>query len=669
MLVPPVELGDEAGDLPGDVRGGQADLGQHLLAGGVVEEARRDAEVAQRYVHTGVAQRLGDGRADAADAAVVLDGDDHAVLLGERGEGLVDRLDPARVDHGGGDPLLVEETGDLQAHRGERADRDEEHVGAGGARLAQYVHTADGAEGGDGGADGALGVADDGRGVLDGDGLAQLGAELVGVARGGDPQARDDLEDGHVPHAVVRGAVGAGDPGPVQDEGDAATVQGHVHQELVEGAVEEGGVDGEDGVDAAAGQARRGDRAVLLGDADVVDPLGEGVGELLEADRLEHGGGDRHDVLALLAEPDHLLTEDRGPVGAGGGDGQAGVGVDDAHRVEAVGLVLDGRLVAAALLGEAVHDDRAAEPLGAGQRRLQGLDVVAVDRADVLQAEVLEHALRGDEVLEPLLGAVQRLVERAADDRGALQEVLAAGEEALVAVGGAQGRQVVGEAADGGRVGALVVVDDDDQRAVLGGGDVVERLPGHAAGEGAVADDGHDVVVLAADLVGLGEAVGPAEHRGGVAVLDDVVLGLGARGVAGEAAPGAQAGEVLAAGEQLVDVRLVAGVEEDLVLRRVEHPVQGDRQLHDAEVRAEVAAGLGDGVDEEGPDLCGQLVKLLRAETVQIARSRDAGQQRHPCLLAVERFRALPGLSSLMFRFPRPAPGGRDLRHADSPRC
>ena len=346
-----------------------------------------------------------------------------------------------------------------------------------------------------GGADGALGEADHGRRVVDLDGLAQLGADLVGVARGGEPEAGHDLEDRHVPHAVVGGAVGAGDAGPVQDEGDPALVQGDVHQDLVEGAVEEGGVDGEDGVQSAGGEARRGDGGVLLGDADVVDPVGEGLGELLQADRLEHRGGDGDDVLALLAELDHLVAEDGGPVGAGGLDRQAGVGVDGADAVEAVGLVLEGGLVAAALLGEAVHDDRAAEALGARQRGLQGLDVVAVDRADVLQAEVLEHALRGDEVLEALLRAVQRLVERPADDRGALQEVLAAGQEALVAVGGAQGRQVVGEAADGRRVGALVVVDDDDERAVLGGGDVVQRLPGHAAGQRAVTDDGDHVVV------------------------------------------------------------------------------------------------------------------------------------------------------------------------------
>ncbi|CAM5529107.1 hypothetical protein STENM223S_01087 [Streptomyces tendae] len=329
--------------------------------------------------------------------------------------------------------------------------------------------------------------------------------------------------------------------------------------------------------------------------------------------------------------------------------------MDLADGVEAVGLVLEGGLVAAALLGEAVHDHRAAEALGAGEGGLQGFEVVAVDRADVLEAEVLEHALRGDEVLQPLLGAVQGVVERASDDRGALQEVLAAGQEALVAVGGAQGRQVVGEAADGGRVGALVVVDDDDQGAVLGGGDVVQRLPGHAAGEGAVADDGDDVVVALQDLVGLGDAVGPAQDGGGVAVLDDVVLGLGLRGVAGQAALHLQLREVLASGEQLVHVGLVAGVPEHLVLRRVEDPVQGEGEFHHAEVGAEVAAGLGHGLDEEGTDLLGQLVQLFQAEPVQIARSRDAGQQRHPCLLAVE---LLPGSSSLMFRSGGTCPGG-----------
>src|SRR3954447_13044831 len=325
VAVPPVQLGDQAGDLAGDVGGGEADLRHDLGAGSVVEEAWRDAEVAQRDVDARVPQGLRDRRADTADAGVVLDGDDHAVPLGERGHGLVDGLDPARVDDGGGDALLVEERGDLQAHGGEGADGDEEHVGCAGPRLAQDVHAPDGAHGGYGGTHDALGVAQHGRRVVDLDGLPQLGAQLFGVARGGEPERGDDLEHRHVPHVVVRGAVVAGDAGPVEHEGHPALVQGDVHEDLVEGTVEEGGVDGEDGVQAAGREARRRYGRVLLGDADVVDAPREGVRELLQADRLEHGRGDGDDVLALPAQLDHLVAEDGGPAGGGGLDRQAGV--------------------------------------------------------------------------------------------------------------------------------------------------------------------------------------------------------------------------------------------------------------------------------------------------------------------------------------------------------
>ena len=147
---------------------------------------------------------------------------------------------------------------------------------------------------------------------------------------------------------------------------------------------------------------------------------------------------------------------------------------------------------------------------------------------DVLQAEVLEHALRGDDVLQALLDPVQRVVHRATDDRGAMQGLLAPGQEPLVAAGRPQRRQVLGQAALGLAVRPLVVVDHDDQRQVLVGGDRVERLPGHAAGQRAVADDGHGVPVpLAGEPARLGDAVGPGQRGGRVRVLDHVVPALG----------------------------------------------------------------------------------------------------------------------------------------------
>ena len=89
-------------------------------------------------------------------------------------------------------------------------------------RLAQHVDAVGGAaQGVELVADGALREPHDGRPVVDGDRLAELFAQTGRVARGGDPDAGDDLQDRQIPHAVVARAVRAGDAGPVEHEGDA----------------------------------------------------------------------------------------------------------------------------------------------------------------------------------------------------------------------------------------------------------------------------------------------------------------------------------------------------------------------------------------------------------------------------------------------------------------
>ena len=64
---------------------------------------------------------------------------------------------------------------------------------------------------------------------------------------------------------------------------------------------------------------------------------------------------------------------------------------------------------------------------------------------------------------------------------------------------------------------------------------------------------------------------------------------------------------VAAAGQDLVRVRLVADVPEDLVPRGVEQRVERDRDLAGAEVGAEVAADLPHRVDQQLADLLGDL--------------------------------------------------------------
>ena len=307
------------------------------------------------------------------------------------------------------------------------------------------------------------------------------------------------------------------------------------------------------------------------------------------------------------AERDHLLGEEVGPDAAGRAR-LAGLDVEGADLVELVGLVALGRVVAEALVGDHVDDHRAAEPLGLGQRLLDGVPVVAVDRADVLQAEVLEHPLRGQGVLHALLHRVQRVVDGRADALHLVQPALDEVEHLLVARVGAQRGEVGGEAADGRLVGAAVVVDDHHQLAVLADRDVVERLPGHAAGERAVADHRDDVAVLAADArrpwparrrtTGRWRRGSSRRRRGRTRPGWGSPRGRPRCAACRTGWPGRSASCGRRPGGRCPRRRGRAG---ESKMRWI-----AERQLDDAEVGAEVAAAGGAGADQLVTDLAGQ---------------------------------------------------------------
>ena len=108
------------------------------------------------------------------------------------------------------------------------------------------------------------------------------------------------------------------------------------------------------------------------------------------------------------------------------------------------------------------------------------------------------------------------------------------------------------------------------------------------------------------------------------------MVGLRAAGVAGEPALLPQTVELLgAAGQHLVHVRLVAGVEQDPVAGRVEHPVQREGQLDDPEVGTEVTAARPDGGDDRDPDLLGELGQLIPVEVAEVGRPVHLLEQPH----------------------------------------
>src|ERR1700676_4497000 len=119
-----------------------------------------------------------------------------------------------------------------------------------------------------------------------------------------------------------------------------------------------------------------------------------------------------------------------------------------------------------------------------------------------------------------------------------------------------------------------------------------------------------------------------------------VVFALGALGETGQAAALAQRADAVAAvGEDLVRIGLMADVPNEPVGRRIEHVVQRDGQLDDAEPGAEMAAGDGDRVDRLAPQFVCDLPQLTRFEASEVLGGLNLveqwglGRNRHATLL------------------------------------
>ncbi len=361
-----------------------------------------------------------------------------------------------------------------------------------------------------------------------------------------------------------------------------------------------------------------GDR-VLLGDADVEAALGEGLGEQVEPGAGRHGGVDRHDPLVGGRLADQLLGEHRGVAGRVrlGLVLRAGDHVELGDTMILVGGTL-GRPVALALLGDDVDQHR---PTVAGvadvlEHRDQVVEVVAVERADIVEAQLLEQRPAGGQAAGKLLRAL-------GDGLQALGEVFAQllGDVAKAAIG------VRGD--DLGQIGAhrpgrrrdrhVVVVEDHDQPGTHGTR-VVHGLVGHAGAHGTVADHGDHVALDAVQLGRDGHAEASRDRGRAVCGTERVVVAFRATGEAGDPAGLAQGADArAAAGQDLVRVGLVADVPDQPVVRRVEDMVQGHGELDHTKTSAEMPAGHGDRIDRLLPQLGRQLHQAATAKAAQVA--------------------------------------------------
>jgi hypothetical protein len=217
---------------------------------------------------------------------------------------------------------------------------------------------------------------------------------------------------------------------------------------LVVAALQEGRVDRAERLVAFGGEAGRKRHRMLLGDADVEGPVRERLVEDVDAGARRHRRGDGDDLVVLLgfldeALAEHVLVGRRIRLCLGLG---AGGDVELDHRVILVGGGFR-RAVALALLRHDVNQDRAgfhvADVL---QDRQQMVEVMTVDRADVIEAEFLEQrAAVHHEAAGIFLDAVGAVGE---DLRQTLVDLLGRLAQRAVGLAGVEAGQIRAHRAD-----------------------------------------------------------------------------------------------------------------------------------------------------------------------------------------------------------------------------
>jgi len=249
---------------------------------------------------------------------------------------------------------------------------------------------------------------------------------------------------------------------------------------------------------------------------------------------------------------------------------------------------------------------------------------MSVDRADVVEAKLLEHRGRHEHAFGVFFEALGKLEHR----RRHRQQLFHTFLGGCVELPAHQPRKVAVQRPHRRRDRHVVVVQHDHQRQVFIDARVVHRLEGHAGAHRAVADHGNGDTVFMVGLGAQGHAQRGRNRRGRVRGAEGVIRALATTRKAGDAVQLAQRAHLVAAARQdLVRIALVADVPHDAVFRRIEDVMQRNGQFDRTQVRRQMAARLRDGIEHEGAQLVGQRPELAAVQSAQVGRIVDGVQK------------------------------------------
>ena len=416
------------------------------------------------------------------------------------------------------------------------------------------------------------------------------------------------------------GTIGTDQTGPVDGKADGQFLDRHIMHDLVIAALQEGRIDRREGLHAIGSEAGGEGDGVLFGNADIKHAVREAFPEQVQPGTARHGRGDADNAAVGLGFTDQLLGEDLG-VGRCGGLGLLLLAGDDVEFGDAMILVV-GRLggcIALALLGHDMDQDRAVIAIAhIAQDRDQLVEIMAVDRADIAKAHLLEQRAAHGHSAHVFLGPACRFF-----DPKRLGDALAELADGAVALRGDQAGEIMAHRADRRGDGHVIVVEDDNQPATDMTG-IIHRFIGHAGRHRAIADDRDHIAVLVLEVAPHGKAERGRNGGRGMGRTERVVFAFRALGKAGQAAGLAQGADTVAAtGQDLVRIALVSDIPDQRVGGGVEDVVERRGQLDHAETGTQMPAGDRDSVNGFGPHFIGQRLEPVERQVFQVCRRID----------------------------------------------
>ena len=300
-----------------------------------------------------------------------------------------------------------------------------------------------------------------------------------------------------------------------------------------------------------------------------------------------------------------------------------------------------GRRISLSFDGAAVKDSRAGNLLKLAEGVHYTLYVVAVDGAEIAEAQRLEqiptcllYERKFDSVYPTLYRGPQAAVAHTVPHL-----VL----EPVVSAAGSDLKQVVVKAARIAVDGLVVIVQDHQQVGTADPG-IVQAFKSEASRKGAVANERDHLMPEALELGGLSQTKCRRNGSGRMAGAEAVVLALRAAGETAESVFGAVLAELLpAAGKNLVGVGLMPDVEYDFVFGAVEHIMEADYQFHCAQAGCQMAGIDRTAFDYVGTQFRAQLLQLSEVEATEICRRIYFVQQFvHPDCKSSKNFSSIP---------------------------